>query len=55
VPIPGTTKRHRLDENLAAARLELSPEDLRDIAQAVSHIDVQGARYPEALQKMVGR
>ncbi len=55
VPIPGTTKRHRLEENLGAARLELSADDLRDIAEAVAQIDVQGARYPEALQKMVGR
>jgi aryl-alcohol dehydrogenase-like predicted oxidoreductase len=55
VPIPGTTKRHRLDENLGAARLELSPADLQDVAQAVSQIEVQGARYPEALQKLTGR
>ena len=55
VPIPGTTKLHRLEENLAAAAIELAPEDLRQIDSAVSKIAVQGARYPEELQKMVGR
>ena len=55
VPIPGTTKLHRLHENLGAARIDLSPDDLRDIEGAVSRINVQGARYPEHLQKMVGR
>jgi aryl-alcohol dehydrogenase-like predicted oxidoreductase len=55
VPIPGTTKQHRLDENLGAAELELAADDLRDIERAVSGIEVQGARYPEHLQKMVGR
>jgi aryl-alcohol dehydrogenase-like predicted oxidoreductase len=55
VPIPGTTKKHRLDENLGAAAIQLSPDDLREIEQAVSRIEVQGARYPEHLQKMVGR
>jgi aryl-alcohol dehydrogenase-like predicted oxidoreductase len=55
VPIPGTTKRHRLDENLGAARLQLSADDLREIERAVSQIEVHGARYPEHLQKMVGR
>jgi aryl-alcohol dehydrogenase-like predicted oxidoreductase len=55
VPIPGTTKLHRLEENLGAADIELSPEDLRELESATSKIAVQGARYPEALQKMVGR
>ena len=55
VPIPGTTKLHRLTENLGAASLELTPEDLRDIDSAVSRITVQGARYPEQLQKTVDR
>ena len=55
VPIPGTTKRHRLEENLGAASVELSADDLRDIEVAVSQIEVHGARYPEHLQKMVGR
>jgi aryl-alcohol dehydrogenase-like predicted oxidoreductase len=55
VPIPGTTKLHRLDENLGAAGVELTPDDLRDIDSAVSKIAVQGARYPEQLEEMVGR
>jgi aryl-alcohol dehydrogenase-like predicted oxidoreductase len=55
VPIPGTTKLHRLEENLAAVNVELSPEDLRELDAAASKIAVQGARYPEELQKMVGR
>ena len=55
VPIPGTTKVHRLEENLAAVNVELTPEDLREIDQASSAIAVQGARYPEELQKLVGR
>jgi aryl-alcohol dehydrogenase-like predicted oxidoreductase len=55
VPIPGTTKRHRLDENLAAAGIQLSPEDLDEIQGAASRIEVHGARYPEHLQRMVGR
>jgi aryl-alcohol dehydrogenase-like predicted oxidoreductase len=55
VPIPGTTKRQRLDENLGAARIQLSADDLRDIERAVSQIEVRGERYPEHLQKMVGR
>jgi aryl-alcohol dehydrogenase-like predicted oxidoreductase len=54
VPIPGTTKLHRLEENIAAADLELSPNDLRELETAASKIAVQGARYPEELQKMVG-
>ncbi len=55
VPIPGTTKLPRLHENLGAADINLSPDDLRDIEGAVSRIEVHGARYPEHLQKMVGR
>jgi aryl-alcohol dehydrogenase-like predicted oxidoreductase len=55
VPIPGTTKLHRLEENLGAAAVELTPDDLRNIENAVSGVEVQGARYPAQLQKMVGR
>ena len=55
VPIPGTTKRTRLQENLGALQVSLTAEDLTDIRRAVSQIEVQGARYPEHLQKMVGR
>ena len=54
VPIPGTTKLHRLEENLGAAELILSPEDLAHIEQAAAHIAVQGARYPEQLEKLTG-
>ena len=53
VPIPGTTKLHRLDENIGAASVELTPDDLRDIESAVSQVTVQGARYPEHLQQRV--
>jgi aryl-alcohol dehydrogenase-like predicted oxidoreductase len=55
VPIPGTTKSHRLRENVAAADLELTPDDLRDIESAASQIAVQGARYSEAAQRMIDR
>jgi aryl-alcohol dehydrogenase-like predicted oxidoreductase len=55
VPIPGTTKLHRLDENIGAVALELTPADLREIDTAASKITVQGARYPEHLEKMTGR
>jgi aryl-alcohol dehydrogenase-like predicted oxidoreductase len=55
VPIPGTTKLHRLDENLGAADVELTADDLREIETAASRITVQGARYPEHLEKMTGR
>ena len=55
VPIPGTTKLHRLEENIGAAAVELTPEDLRQLESATSRIPVQGARYPEELQKLVGR
>jgi aryl-alcohol dehydrogenase-like predicted oxidoreductase len=54
-PIPGTTKRHRLEENLGAAAIQLSPDDLQEIDRAASQIEVHGARYPEHLQKLVGR
>jgi aryl-alcohol dehydrogenase-like predicted oxidoreductase len=55
VPIPGTTKRRRLEENLGAAAIQLTADDLREIDRAASQIEVHGARYPEHLQKMVGR
>jgi aryl-alcohol dehydrogenase-like predicted oxidoreductase len=55
VPIPGTTKLHRLEENIGAATIELRPADIREIDDAVSKITVQGARYPEHLQQMTGR
>jgi aryl-alcohol dehydrogenase-like predicted oxidoreductase len=55
VPIPGTTKLHRLEENLGAAAVELTPDDLRDIDRAASKITVQGDRYPEHLERMTGR
>jgi aryl-alcohol dehydrogenase-like predicted oxidoreductase len=55
VPIPGTTKLHRLEENIAAAAIELTPDDLGQIDSATSKIPVQGARYPENLQKLVNR
>jgi aryl-alcohol dehydrogenase-like predicted oxidoreductase len=55
VPIPGTTKLHRLEENLAAAVVELTAEDLEEITSASSRITVQGARYPEWMQARVGR
>jgi aryl-alcohol dehydrogenase-like predicted oxidoreductase len=55
VPIPGTTKRHRLEENLGATTIQLSADDLREIDRAAAQIEVHGARYPEHLQKLVGR
>ena len=55
VPIPGTTKLHRLEENIGAASVELTPDDLREINNATSSITVQGARYPEKLERLVGR
>jgi aryl-alcohol dehydrogenase-like predicted oxidoreductase len=55
VPIPGTTKLHRFEENIGAVNVHLTPDDLRDLEAAASKIPVQGARYPEELQKMVGR
>jgi len=54
VPIPGTTKLDRLEENIGAVAIQLTPEDLRDIDAAASKIEVQGARYPERLEKMTG-
>jgi len=54
VPIPGTTKLNRLEENIGAVSIQLSPEDLRDIDAAASKIKVEGARYPERLEKMTG-
>jgi aryl-alcohol dehydrogenase-like predicted oxidoreductase len=53
-PIPGTTKLNRLEENIGAAAVELTPDDLRDIDSAASKIKVEGARYPERLEKMTG-
>jgi len=55
VPIPGTTKLHRLDENIGALSVELTSDDLRDIENAAAKITVQGARYPEKLEQMTGR
>jgi aryl-alcohol dehydrogenase-like predicted oxidoreductase len=55
VPIPGTTKLHRLEENIGAASIELNSEDLQDIRSAVSKVTVQGDRYPAHLQQRVGR
>jgi len=54
-PIPGTTKLNRLEENIGAAAIELTPDDLRDIENAASKITVQGDRYPEKLEQMTGR
>jgi aryl-alcohol dehydrogenase-like predicted oxidoreductase len=55
VPIPGTTKLHRLEENLGGADVELSAEDLKEIESAFAGIEVQGERYPEVMQRLVGR
>jgi aryl-alcohol dehydrogenase-like predicted oxidoreductase len=55
VPIPGTTKLARLEENIGAAAIELTPNDLREIESAASKITVQGARYPENIERMTGR
>jgi aryl-alcohol dehydrogenase-like predicted oxidoreductase len=55
VPIPGTTKLHRLEENLKAEQLTLTADDLRVIENMFSQVNVQGARYPQQLQQMVGR
>jgi aryl-alcohol dehydrogenase-like predicted oxidoreductase len=55
VPIPGTTKLSRLEENLGAAAVDLPAEDLRDIDDTAAHVPIEGARYPERLQRMVGR
>ncbi len=55
VPIPGTTKLHRLEENLGGANVALTPDDLREIESAAAEINVQGARYSEGAQKMIDR
>ena len=55
VPIPGTTKLNRLEENIGAVAVELTPDDLREIESAASKITVQGARYPESMERMTGR
>jgi len=55
VPIPGTTKLHRLEENIGALSVELTPDDLGEIESAASKITVQGARYTEKLEQMTGR
>ena len=55
VPIPGTTKLHRLEENIGATSVELTPDDLRDIDDVAAQITVQGARYPEKLELLTGR
>ena len=55
VPIPGTTKLHRLEENIGAVAIELTPDDVREIDSAASRITVQGARYPERLESLTGR
>jgi aryl-alcohol dehydrogenase-like predicted oxidoreductase len=55
VPIPGTRRLERLDENLAAAQVELTPQDLADLDAASASVQVQGARYPEAMQRMIDR
>jgi aryl-alcohol dehydrogenase-like predicted oxidoreductase len=55
VPIPGTTKLHRLEENIGAAAMALTPDDLREIDDAASHVTVQGARYPEYHESLTGR
>ena len=52
VPIPGTTKLHRLEENIGAAEIELTPDELRDIDRAASDISVRGERYPEHVEQM---
>ena len=55
VPIPGTTKLHRLAENIGAAQVELAPDDLREIDRAAAQITVQGARLPEPVLRLTGR
>jgi aryl-alcohol dehydrogenase-like predicted oxidoreductase len=55
VPIPGTTKLNRLEENIGSVAVELRPDDLREIESAASKITVQGARYPESMERMTGR
>ena len=55
VPIPGSRKLHRLDENMSSIAVELTPDDLREIKSAISKITVQGDRYPKELQQLTGR
>jgi hypothetical protein len=55
VPIPGTTKLYRLEENPGAINLNLTPKDLKDIDEAASKIPIQGARYPESMQRLINR
>jgi aryl-alcohol dehydrogenase-like predicted oxidoreductase len=55
VPIPGTTKLHRLEENIGSVAIEFTDDELREIEKASSKIKVEGERYPEHLQKLVGR
>ncbi len=55
MPIPGTTKPHRLEENIGAADVELTADDLRDIESAAARITVRGARYSESAQRMIDR
>ena len=55
VPIPGTTKLHRLEENLDAVRVALSPDDLRELEEASARIEIRGARYPEFQERLTGR
>ena len=55
MPIPGSRKLERLDENIGAAAVELAPDDLREIQNALSEITVQGDRYPPTLARMTGR
>ena len=55
IPIPGTTKLHRLEENLGGARVELTPQDLAAIHKAISAIEVQGERYPAQMQSLINR
>ena len=55
VPIPGTTKLHRLEENIKAVAFELTPADMRKIEEGASKITIKGARYPEEMEKKSGR
>ena len=55
VPIPGTTKLHRLEENLGTVNVELTAEDVRELTEATAQIPVQGERYPEGAQKLINR
>lgn len=55
VPIPGTAKLHRLDENIGTVSIELTPDDVRNINDAAAEIAVQGDRYPAQLEQMTGR